>query len=153
MILLFFRIWTIRERRIHIGHSCIWKTLVQTTHKIEPWKKFLQKKRPLASTQQMTNECRIRLMQSLDSPRPRHIVIHTRPFVLPLQRIRYKRFCHTTFISTVYILAYDYKQSNRTPTVLIAFGNTFLGIELHCHSCMLHCNSFCNSRRVLCYYR
>ncbi|MBO5141305.1 MAG: CDP-alcohol phosphatidyltransferase family protein [Peptococcaceae bacterium] len=27
------------------------------------------------------------------------------------------------------------------------------GTGVHCHSCMFHRNNFCNSRRVLCYYR
>ena len=32
-------------------------------------------------------------------------------------------------------------------------GGQHCGIEVHCHSRMLHCNIFCSSRRVLCYYR
>ena len=55
----------------------------------------------LASIQQMINKCRIRLTRSLDGPCLQHIVKLTRSFVLPLQRIRYKRFCHTTFILSI----------------------------------------------------
>ena len=53
----------------------------------------------------------------------------------------------------VYVSAYDHEQSNGTIAVPIAFDNILRGIEIYCHSCMLHCNTFCNSRRVLYYYR
>ena len=74
----------------------------QTTRKLSTLLQKTQKnKRPLASIQQMINKCRIRLTRSLDGPCLQHIVKLTRSFVLPLQRIRYKRFCHTTFILSI----------------------------------------------------
>ena len=36
---------------------------------------------------------------------------------------------------------------------IIKISNILCGIKAPCHSCMLHCNTFCNPRRVLCYYR
>ena len=50
---------------------------------------------------------------------------------------------------TVYILAYDYEQSNRTSAVSVAFDYFLRGIEIHFYGCVFRCNTFCNSRRTL----